>query len=1073
MRFRPTYTRDMAACPRCGEDNPDRARFCLACGAPLQLAPATAELRKTVTVLFADIKDSTPLGERLDPEAIRTVMSRYFADVRAVIEHHGGTVEKFIGDAVMAVFGTPTVHEDDPLRAVRAATEMRTTVADLNRELDRRWSIQLSIRTGINTGEVVAGDPGTGQTFVTGDAVNVASRLEHAAGAGEILIGDTTYRLVRDAVLVEPVEPLELKGKSQPLTPWRVLGVVVGAPAVARRLDSPLVGRERELTILRHAFERAAADETCQLVTILGPAGAGKSRLAGELLDEIDEQATVLVGRCLPYGVGITFWPVVEIVKRAAGLGAALAADEARRRVVSVLGDEPEAAAIAERLGGLLGFGSAPSDTNEIFWAVRKLLQALARAGPVVVLFEDVHWGEKTFLDLVDHIVDWARDTPILLVCLARPELLEERPSWAGGKLNSTSLLLEPLADEACGTMIENLLDRAEVAAEVKQRIARSAEGNPLFVEELLAMLIDEGALRRTDGRWVAATDLSSLAVPPTIQALLDARLDRLTSGERTVLERAAVAGRIFSGGAVRALSAPEEHPFLDDRLGHLMRKQLIRPHRAEFSSDHTYRFRHSLIRDAAYRQMSKGTRAELHERFAEWIENSGERPSAEQEEILGFHLEQAHRFRAEIGGDDERAARLGKRAAERLASAGRRAFSRGDMPGAVGLLTRATLLLDDKRERAQLAPNLGAALIEVGELTQADTVLERASEAAAQAGDRQLKARADMARIPAQLRLFPEQASGTALRLADDALSVFAEAGDELGLAEAWRRIGDVHWMASRWQARSDALEQALDHARRAGDRREEADIMASLGLSLLWGPMPAGKGISRFEQLLEEVADDPVLEAHVLGDQAGLEAMLGRFDEAREHYGHSVRVLRDRGLKRALGAQTSVGADIELLAGDPEAAERELRLGCEIAEETANKSSLPTLASVLAEALYLQGRFEEAASFVDVSVHAAAPDDIASHILWRRVRAKLLARDGRTEEAAQLTEEAVALAEQTDALNLHAAALISLAEVRLGDARDGSTAAALEAAIRLYERKENLVRAERARAFLAEVVA
>jgi tetratricopeptide (TPR) repeat protein len=685
-----------------------------------------------------------------------------------------------------------------------------------------------------------------------------------------------------------------------------------------------------------------------------------------------------------------------------------------------------------------------------------------------------VHWGERTFLDLIEHIADWARDTPILLLCLARPDLLDERPSWAGGKLNATSLLLEPLPDDACGTLIENLLlDPTEVAAEVKTRIAESAEGNPLFVEELLAMLIDEGALRREDGHWVAATDLSSLAVPPTIQALLDARLDRLDADERNVLERASVAGRIFSRGAIRVLSAPDEHAALEDRLADLVRKQLIRPHQAEFAREHTYRFRHSLIRDAAYRQMSKAGRAELHERFARWLEGSGKRRSAQQEEILGFHLEQAHRYRVDIGGDDDHVHRLGAQAAERLASAGRRAFSRGDMPGAVGLLTRATLLVEDELERARLAPEFGKALIEVGELTQADALLEQASAIAARRGDRRLQAHANTARLPSQLRLSSGQRAEDAMRVAEHALSVFTATGDELGLAEAWQRIGDVHWMASHWQARADALEQALAHARRAGDRREVADIMASLGLSLLMGPIPAGEGVGRFNELLAEVTDDPVLEAHVVGDRAGLEAMLGRFEQAREDYARSVQIFKDRGLKRALGAQTVVCAEIEVLADNPEAAERELRIGCEIAEETGNKGSLATLASVLAETLYLQGRYEEAGSFAARSAEAAPPDDVASHILWRSARAKLLARAGRADEAEQLARHAVALAEQTDGLNVHAGALMSLAAVRGLTAGDAAGAEALDAATRLYEQKENLVAARRAKSLLTELVA
>ena len=655
----------MAACAQCGEQNPARARFCLACGAPLAKAPKhETRTRKTVTVLFSDIKDSTPLGEQLDPEATRQVMNRYFGEVRAVIERHGGTVEKFIGDAVMAVFGTPKVHEDDPLRAVRAATEMRTVLADLSRELENRWGIHLSIRTGLNTGTVVAGDPATRQTFVTGDAVNVASRLEHAAEPGEILIGDPTYRLVRDAVLVEPCDPLDIKGKAEPITAWRVLGVVSGAPAVARRLDSPLVGRDRELTMLQHAFERAADDKTCQFVTILGPAGAGKSRVTAELLGEVGEsRATVLVGRCLPYGEGITFWPVVEIVKQAARLGSSLSAPESRRRLASIVENDPERDAIVDRLGTLFGYGSGPGGTEEIFWAVRRLLQALARERPVVVVFDDVHWGEQTFLDLVDHITDWARDAPILLICLARAELLEERSAWAGGKLNSTSLLLEPLPDEACATLIENLLDPT-VPTVVKERIAHAAEGNPLFVEELVAMLVDEGALRRDEGRWVTTTDLSSMAVPPTIQALLDARLDRLPGGRapcdrtrrgrRTDLLPNRRAGAVAAGGS----SAPGRRP------------RRSRPQAADPTSPRGVRAgEHLSLPPQPDPRRCVPTDAESDPRgppraLRRWLETAGEPRSAEQEEILGFHLEQAFRFPAGARRAGRRACRTRRRTA-------------------------------------------------------------------------------------------------------------------------------------------------------------------------------------------------------------------------------------------------------------------------------------------------------------------------------------------------------------------------------------------------------------------------
>jgi class 3 adenylate cyclase/tetratricopeptide (TPR) repeat protein len=1061
----------MARCTRCGEENPDRARFCLACGTPLEDRPASGGVRKTVTVLFADVKDSTPLGERLDPEAARGVMNRFFADVRGVIERHGGTVEKFIGDAVMAVFGTPTVHEDDPLRAVRAATEMRTELAELNGELEERWGIHLSIRTGINTGEVVSGDPATRQTFVTGDAVNVGARLEAAAGPGEILIGDPTYRLVRDAVLVEPVEPFDIKGKAEPMTAWRVLGVLSGAPGVARRLDSPLVGRERELTTLHHAFERAAADGSCQLVTILGPAGVGKSRLTAELLGEIEDEATVLLGRCLPYGEGITFWPVVEIVKRAAGLGPALTAAESRRRLERIVADDLEAEAIVDRLGGLLGLWSAPSGTEEIFWAVRRLLQALARQRPVVVGFDDVHWGEHTFLDLIDHIADWARDAPILLICLARAELLEERPTWAGGKLNSTSLLLEPLGDDACGTLIENLLD-ATVAGDVKERISQAAEGNPLFVEELLTMLIDEGTLQRENSRWVTTADLRSVAVPPTIQALLDARLDRLGAEERRVLERAAIAGRIFSRSAVRVLSQPDEQPFLDDSLADLVRKQLIRPHQAEFGRENTFRFRHSLIREAAYRQMSKAARADLHERFAGWLESAKGPRSSEQEEILGYHLEQAHRFHRDLRGPTPAADALARRGAACLASAGRRAMSRGDMAAAVGLLTRAQLLVADEGAAwLEFAPELGTALIETGELERADAILSRAIDQAANAQNERIHALAQLERSFLRHHTNPVGQTDELWATAERARSVFEESGDDSGTAKTWKFVAILHFERCRLAEMEAVLERALEHARRAGDARELSIIRNALARAALFGPRPVPDALRVCARIREEAPTDRPLDGILCSIEGALTARLGRFDEARDLARRSEAIFRDLGLSLLLAGLHHYSAGIELLAGDPVAAERELRVGFEEYERMGERARLSTTAALLAVALHAQGRDEEAHRFTVVSEEAASSDDLASQVHWREARAQVLARRGEVGEALNLAREAVEVAAETDFLWMHGDALVALAEVlRVAGSLQESMDAA-EQALALYEAKGDLVSAGNTRALIADL--
>ena len=1029
----------MPECAQCGELNPDQARFCFACGTPF---PDTeqVETRRTVTIVFADLVDSTAMGEGLDPEVHRQVQSRYFDELRAVLERHGGTVEKYIGDAVMAVFGTPTVHEDDALRAVRAATEMREVLSALNEELRRSWNLQLSVRTGINTGEVAAGDPSTGQRLVTGDAVNLASRFESAASAGEILIGDDTYRLVRNAVLVEPCEELEVKGKSEPVRAWRVLGVLAGAPSVARRLDSPLVGRERELNLLRQAFERTAADQANQIVTILGPAGAGKSRLAAELVDTVSDGATVLVGRCLPYGEGITFWPVVEVVKAAAGVGPALSPEESRERISSVVAADPEADRIAQRLAELLGVGSGLSGTEEIFWAVRRMLQALAHEQPVVVVFDDVHWGEPTFLDLVEHVAEWARDAPILVVCLARPELLEDRPLWAGGKLNSTSLLLEPLDPAACGTLIENLLDNAEVADDVKQRIANAAEGNPLFVEEMLAMLVDEEALRREDGRWVPTRDLATVSVPPTIQALLDARVDRLGRDERGVLERAAVAGRVFSRGAVRVLSPPDDRSTVEERLTSLMQKQLIRPYRSEFGGEHTYRFRHSLIRDAVYQHMSKASRADLHERFARWLDRAAEVQGTEREEILGYHLEQAFRYRQELGTSDDE---LGCRAGERLASAGRRAMDRGDMPAAVTLLTRATALLPDSHsDRREILPILASALIRTGDFPRAERVLTQAKEAARAAGDRRLELRTAIEREFFRAFTKPEGSVDEIIAVADQVIPLLEDLGDDLGLAKAWWLKSEVHVNACRWGERAKNLERALDHARRAGDASEQSTLASFLMQALYYGPTPVDEAIMRAEELLAHRPDDRSLKASITGSVAGLHAMRGDFELARRLRADARALYEELGQRFRIALWSLVAAEIDALAGRTEEAAATLRWAFHELEDMGWTSVMSTMAAFLAATVPPES--EDAVRYSRLSEKLAAAEDVVTQVMWRIARARALCDE-------ELATQALRLAEPTDYPDLKARALLAFAQVS-GDSSFHRRA------VDEYERKRNV---------------
>ncbi len=727
----------MPTCGSCGRDNPEGFRFCGFCGAALAERPRGTEVRKTVTIVFCDVTGSTSLGERLDPESLRKVMTRYFDEMRRVIERHGGTVEKFIGDAVMAVFGVPVVHEDDALRAVRAAVEMREALAQLNKELERDRGVTIASRIGLNTGEVVADASGGNQTIATGDAVNVAARLEQAAAPGEILIGPETYRLTRDAVTVEPVEPLALKGKSEPMPAFRLEAVALGAEGIARRFDTPMVGRERELRVLRDAFEGAVRDGACSLGTVLGPAGVGKSRLIQEFLAGLGANATALHGRCLPYGDGITYWPFVEMLTGAAGIGDLDGPDEAREKLTALVEGTPDASVVVERVAQLLGLAGAAGAAEETHWAVRKLLEAMARRRPLVVVVDDLHWAEPSLLDLVEHIADWSRDAPMELVCTARPELLDARPGWGGGKMNAISFLLEPLDDEESDAMMANLLGRTTLPKDARARIRDAAEGNPLFIEQMVAMMVDDGLLVAHEEGWAVEGDLTGLSPPATITALMESRLDRLSDEERAVIERASVEGKVFHRAAVANLCSDELRTSLNAHLMALVRRDLIRPDTSLFAGDDAFRFRTILIRDAAYQRMPKETRAELHERYANWMEAAAGDRLAEFDEIVGHHLEQTYRLRSELGPLDGGAASVARRATDHLVSSAARALDRGDMAAVSNLLSRALeLSAPDSPERAAIMADLGQALERGGELDRAAQILEECISLAERSGD-------------------------------------------------------------------------------------------------------------------------------------------------------------------------------------------------------------------------------------------------------------------------------------------------------------------------------------------------
>jgi predicted ATPase/class 3 adenylate cyclase len=996
-------------CPSCGESNPDGARFCSECGAALG-APSPREVRKTVTVLFADVTGSTALGERLDPESFRRVMARYFELARSCLERHGGTVEKFIGDAVMAAFGVPVVHEDDALRALRAAVELRTSLLALNVELERDYGVALHLRTGVNTGEVVTG---TEERLVTGDAVNVAARLEQAAEPDEILIGEQTYVLARGAIDAEPIEPLAVKGKTEPLTAFRLIGVRTGAPAFDRRLDAPLVGRLDELARVRTAFDDAVAARGCRLVTVLGPPGIGKSRLAREVTATLASEASVLTGRCLPYGEGITYWPLVEIFR--------------------------EAGAEAE-LDAALSAG-AP---EEIFWSVRKSLEQRARERPLALVVEDVHWAEPTLLDLAEHLGDWTRDAPLLLLCLARPEFLDGRPGW-GGEL----MTLQPLSEVESEELIRNVLDGASLDDEMRARIRGVAEGNPLFVEQLLALIAEGG---------------DPGDVPPTIHALLAARLDALPDEERDVLERASVIGHDFEWEALGELASDRRRP-PGAQLAALVRNELIRPHDAIAD---TFSFRHALIRDAAYARLPKERRSQLHERFAGWLDGRGE----EFEEIVGYHLEQAHRWLAELGPADERAVDLAERAATRLLSSARRALARNDGPAAANLFERAESLLsaDDPR-RLELLPLLGRALRDAARMERAEAVLSEAADRAREVGEEALAATAALAL--AELRLHAATVTRReVLEEVDAATRVYEKHGDEAGLARALALAGKLSFWAGHCAAAFETLDRAAGHARNAGDRYQEAECLQYILAVIVYGPTPASNGLAFLESVRTRLEGNRKLEMAQLNVQARLEAMTGRFESARSATARAA-TLAEGVLEVELYSHTLVAvADVELLAGDAAAAERSARAACERLEAINELGYLSSAVPTLLEALYRLDRGDEALRLSERwdPARLTAPEDVDAQAGWRSVRAKLLAHRGNAAEAERLAREAVSLASATDYVDLHADACAALGEVLRAAGRRDESDAALAEALALYEKKGNVSAAAALRALSAE---
>jgi class 3 adenylate cyclase/tetratricopeptide (TPR) repeat protein len=927
--------------------------------------------RKLATVLFADLVGSTEFVSAQDPEVTRRQVTAWFDAVSGCIETHGGTVEKFAGDAVMAAFGIPQAHEDDAERAVRAALGI----------MDNAHDHGIEARIGIEAGEVVVDE--TDSTFATGEAVNVAARLQQAAGPGEILIGEAAHRLTDGRIESEGVGPLELRGFRRPIGAYRALKPVDGGPQRVT-VSAPFVGRESELDLLENTLARTIRDRRPHVFTIYGEPGVGKSRLLREFLAGV-EGTTILAGRALPYGEGVTYWPLAEMVKAAAGITDDDPMETAREKLIECCGDE----AIAELLGlasGVMDAVEGERGQPEIAWAAREFVDELADVQPLVLVFEDIHWAEEPLLELIDHLAQWVRERALLIVCLARPELLDVRPGWGGGRIRSTAIELEPLAREESEELAAALLAQHEISEHVTSRLLEKTEGNPLFVEETVRMLVEEGA----DG---------GDRIPDTLQALIGARIDRLPAGQKVLLQRGSVMGRTFFAGALDHLSAEYDADELEDMLDDLLLRDLItRQERSTITGETAYRFKHVLIREVAYGGLSKSSRAEYHTRFAEWLR---EKADKELLEIRAYHLDQACTLYAELDGKPP--AELAKTAAKALHAAGKRALARESNLSARKLLLR-SVELDPTLERRYLAARAASQL---GDLPTVRDEMSIVAEEAAAEGARDLQTRALTALAETVALLDGEYVR--AVELADEALAV-VEPDDHEGRFSALDRRARV----ARWQGRlseaEDFEQQALEEAQAAGRKDHEAKAALQLaGIHI--GRMEEAKAVPLVDRALALAehsgsivarASAAAMKGYLLRVQGDLEGAAGWLTKALELYREAASASDIAWTSRDLGL-------IAWETGHSEKAEKLMRESIRLLAPMQERGMLCESQRYLAQLLLEQGRVDEAEKFALAARETVSAEDTVSRATTRVALAQVRAAQHRDEEAETLFAEAL----------------------------------------------------------------
>jgi class 3 adenylate cyclase/tetratricopeptide (TPR) repeat protein len=1013
----------VVVCPSCGRESPGDAAFCAGCGAPLVAASAELEERKVVTILFADLVGSTANAERRDPEDVRTTLSAYYARLRSELERHGGTVEKFIGDAVMAVFGAPVVHEDDPERAVRAALAIRDGMAESD----------VDVRIAVHTGEALVSlgaRVAAGEAMVAGDVVNTAARLQTAAPVNGVLVGETTYRATAHAIAYENVDPVEAKGKAEPVPAWRALHAKArfGIDVEQRPLVE-LVGRDDEVAVLTGALARVRREREPQLVTLVGVPGIGKSRLVAELWTHVEALTDLITwrqGRCLPYGDGVSFWALGEMTKAQAGVLETDSAEVAEAKLadaVSVLvADDDEASWVLGHLRPLVGLGGAASGEerrSEAFAAWRQFFEGLAEQRPTVLVFEDLHWADDGLLDFVDHLVEWASGVPLLVVATARPELLDRRSGWGGGMANATTLSLSPLSDVETARLLSVLLEQSVLAADVQSELLRHAGGNPLYAEEYVRML--------RDGRF------SGGQLPETVQGIIAARLDALSAEEKGLLQDAAVMGKVFWSGALAAIGGvPRETA--EERLHALERKEFIRrERRSSVANEAEFAFRHLLVRDVAYAQIPRAGRAGKHRLAAEWIDSLGGDRAEDRSEMLAYHFGAALDFARAAG---QETSELEERARHAFRDAGERALALSALPAAMQFFAQALELWpDDDPDWAYVALRQGRVEHDVRQAGTELPLVARAYELFLERGDADRAAEAEV--LLAERDWFSGRSDSTFARL-DRARSLVDGRPTSASKARTYAELSRFLMLAGRYEDAVDVGRDALALAREVGARELQAHVLTNIGTAR------AGAGDLGGYADLEEAFSiaEPINSVEALRAQGNHASVVADYGEL-----HRARGLNERNM--ALAARLGIRGymtwgDMELALLDYHAGlwDDATRAATTFLEEQDTAHYLdPAARLIIAAVMMGRGETERALAESQRALEFARdvkdPQVVYPTLAWR---ARLLAAAGQNAESDVLADELIALVGEREYYATHWSTLATFALDDLGRAADAA---------------------------------